>query len=203
MSEPKWAVEPSFVVHLYYTSGLSLMYPSLQLKTNPKYLPFSKRIVALTPADIVWHDATCDIELIIYSCGEFSNVPLLGTHGGISYNPILVRRQFRYPMKRPSNIYLDNELYLNHEDHSNMRERFVRAWHAVCRLDMKQLGRRSDMVHESYTQWVIERAAKFGMPYRLQRLPSSTTPSSSLPMTFETKEDFHIQMTELKLKKNH
>ena len=55
--------------------------------------------MALTPADIVWFNPTLDPEVIIDHCGEFNNVPLLGTRGGISYNPVLARRQFGYPMR--------------------------------------------------------------------------------------------------------
>jgi hypothetical protein len=47
--------------------------------------------MSLTLADIVWYDAAYDVGAIIDGCGEFPNVPLHGTHGGISYNPILAR----------------------------------------------------------------------------------------------------------------
>ncbi|KAI5401483.1 hypothetical protein KIW84_066088 [Lathyrus oleraceus] len=49
---------------------------------------------------------------IIDSCGEFSNVPLIGTYGGINYNPALARHQLRFPMRdKPNNKLLEGLFY--------------------------------------------------------------------------------------------
>ncbi|KAH1265152.1 hypothetical protein GmHk_01G000910 [Glycine max] len=37
---------------------------------------------------------------VLISCGGFPNVPLMGTRGCISYNPVLAIRQLGYPMRR-------------------------------------------------------------------------------------------------------
>ncbi|KAI5445088.1 hypothetical protein KIW84_013371 [Lathyrus oleraceus] len=45
---------------------------------------------------------------IIDSCGEFSNVPLIGTQGGTNYNPTLARRQLGFPLRdKPNNTQLE------------------------------------------------------------------------------------------------
>ncbi|KAL5131809.1 hypothetical protein HKD37_12G034614 [Glycine soja] len=169
---------------------------SRAFKTNDDKLSWPRRIMTLDPSDIVWYQAASDVGEIIVSCGEYPNVPLLGMRGGISYNPFLARRQFGYPMKtKPNNLALTNEFYLNHGDHSNKRERFAQAWSAIRRLSRSQLGKKSDYVHESYTQWVIDRTKSFGLPYHLPRYLSSTIPPSSLPIPFDTKEEFHEQLT--------
>ncbi|XP_006605189.1 uncharacterized protein [Glycine max] len=169
---------------------------SRAFKTNDDKLSWPHRIMTLDPSDIVWYQAASDVGEIIVSCGEYPNVPLLGMHGGISYNPLLARRQFGYPIKtKPNNLALTNEFYLKHGDHSNKRERFAQAWSAIRRLSRSQLGKKSDYVHESYTQWVIDRTKSFGLPYRLPRYLSSTIPPSSLPIPFDTKEEFHEQLT--------
>jgi len=156
---------------------------------------WSQKIMFSTPSDIVWYHAACNVGTIIVSCGEYSNVPLLGMHGGISYNPILARRQFGYPMRtKPDNSALKNEFYYNDEDHSDKRGKFVQAWRGIRRLNRSQLGRKGDFVHGSYTQWVIDRAMSFGMPYTLPRFLSSTTPLSSLPITINTKEDYQERL---------
>ena len=36
---------------------------------------------------------------VLYSCGGFPNIPLMGTRGCINYNPILAIRQLGYPMR--------------------------------------------------------------------------------------------------------
>jgi hypothetical protein len=104
--------------------------------------------MSLTPSDIVWYHPACDVGEIIFSCGEYPNVPLLGMRGGISYNPT---RQFGYPIKtKLDNIALTSEFYLNHNDPLNKRRKFVQAWHDVRRLSRSQLGRKYGVVHESY-----------------------------------------------------
>ena len=55
-------------------------------------LRWSQRIMSLTHSDIVWYSRSLDDVQIIDSCREFPNVPLIGTKGIISYNPVLARR---------------------------------------------------------------------------------------------------------------
>ena len=50
--------------------------------------------MSLTHVDINWYNSAYDKKMIIDGYGEFSNVPLLGINGGVSYNPALARRQF-------------------------------------------------------------------------------------------------------------
>src|SRR4051812_36306045 len=60
---------------------------------NREGLHWPRRLMSLTNNDIHWYTlARCGTE-IIDSCGEFANVPLIGTQGGINYNPVLARRQ--------------------------------------------------------------------------------------------------------------
>ena len=59
---------------------------------NKQCLRWFKRFMSLTNDDIVWYDSALSSLDIIDSCGEFSNVPLIGTQGGINYNSALARR---------------------------------------------------------------------------------------------------------------
>ncbi|KAI5404320.1 hypothetical protein KIW84_051466 [Lathyrus oleraceus] len=62
--------------------------------------------------------------IIIDSCGEFSNVPLLGTCGGINYNPILARRQLGFPLKdKPNNILLEGVFFQEGKDPQGLKGR--------------------------------------------------------------------------------
>jgi len=149
----------------------------------------------LTPADIVWVHASANSERIIESCGEFSNVPLIGAYGGITYHPALAMRQFGYPMNgKPINLSFSVEFYLNSKDPTNMRRRFVEAWRSVRKLDSFHLGKKMSYVYESYTQWVIDRAVTFGLPYTLPRLLSSTIPEIPLPLPPHTMEEYRCRL---------
>ena len=46
----------------------------------------------------IWYDYELGSLEIIDSYGEFSNVPLISTQGGINYNPALARRQLGFPL---------------------------------------------------------------------------------------------------------
>ena len=63
--------------------------------------------MSLTNDDIVRYDSTLSSLDIIDSCGEFSNVPLIGTQRGINYNPDLARRQLGFPLRdKPNNTHI-------------------------------------------------------------------------------------------------
>jgi hypothetical protein len=56
---------------------------------NPGNWTISQQIMALTPNDVVWLTPAARVKEIIFGGGKFLNVPLLGTRGGINYNPEL------------------------------------------------------------------------------------------------------------------
>ena len=62
---------------------------------------WSARLMGLTARDIVWYDIGLFCDDVIYSCGGFPNVPLVGRKGGINYNPSLALRHFGYALKDP------------------------------------------------------------------------------------------------------
>ncbi|KAI5419581.1 hypothetical protein KIW84_043665 [Lathyrus oleraceus] len=80
------------------------------------------RLMSLTNDDIVWCDSAIDGLEIIDSCGELSNVPLIGTQGGINYNSALARRHLGFPLKnKPNNVQLDSLFYQEGTDPQNLR----------------------------------------------------------------------------------
>ncbi|KAI5396043.1 hypothetical protein KIW84_062299 [Lathyrus oleraceus] len=92
---------------LLYKWFISHLPQTLAFKENKGCLRWSTRLISLTNDDISWYNRVYDGVLIIDSCGEFSNVPLLGTCGGINYNPALARRQLGFPLKyKPSNVFV-------------------------------------------------------------------------------------------------
>jgi len=99
--------------------------------------------------------------------------------------------------EKPRNIHLENVYYHNKNDIRGMREQVVRSWNTIRRRDKGQLGRKTGVVHESYTQWVIDRAMQFGMQYKLPRFLSAITPEPPMPMTFDTEKEYQKWITEL------
>jgi len=160
--------------------------------------------MSLTPADIVWYNVTGNTETVIIHCGDFPNAPLIGIRGGISYNPILAQQQLGYLVKtKPLYLNLSSIFYSNHDDYTNERGNFIQAWHAIHRKERSQLGKRSSFVHSSYIEWVINRAATYGMPYTLSRFPSPTTLVPPQPILPETVEEFQYQLAEVTRERNN
>ncbi|KAI5422104.1 hypothetical protein KIW84_045524 [Lathyrus oleraceus] len=139
---------------LLYKWFISHLPQTLAFKENKGCLRWSMRLVSLTNDDFFWYNRVYDGVLIIDSCGEFSNVPLLGTCGGINYNPILARLQLG----------------------------MVRAWRKIHRKGRKELGRKNCIALEPYTSWVRRRAFENRMPYDYPRpTPLVMVGPSTLP----------------------
>jgi len=124
MIVPTKNVELSFAVYLYSTFGLPHTYLALSL--DQRSFHGLRKSWPLPQLNIVWFNPTLDPKVIIDHCGEFNNVPLLG--GGISYNSVLARCQFGYPMKmNPLYLILDRDFFFYKEDVGNKKAQFVQA----------------------------------------------------------------------------
>ncbi|KAI5448414.1 hypothetical protein KIW84_015723 [Lathyrus oleraceus] len=139
--------------------------------------------MSLTNDDISWYDRAYDGVQIIDSCGEFSNVPLLGTCGGISYNPVLARRQLGFPLKdKPNNILLEGVFFQEGKDPQGLKARMVHAWRKIHKKGRSELGPKNCIALEPYTTWVRKRASAYLMPYDYPRpTPLVVAEPSTLP----------------------
>ncbi|KAI5398855.1 hypothetical protein KIW84_064297 [Lathyrus oleraceus] len=142
---------------LLYKWFISHLPQTVAFKENKGCLPWSQRLMSLTNDDISWYDRVYDTVQIIDYCGEFPNVPLLGTCGGISYNPILARRQLGFPLKdKPHNILLEGVFFQEGKDPQGLKARFVRAWRNIHKKGRNELGPKNCIALEPYTSWDVE-----------------------------------------------
>ncbi|KAI5406027.1 hypothetical protein KIW84_052691 [Lathyrus oleraceus] len=119
---------------LMYKWFISHLPQTVAFKENKGCLRWSTRLMSLTNDDIFWYNHVYDGVQMIDSCGEFSNVPLLGTCGGINYNPILARRQLGFPLKdKPNNILLEGVFFQEGKDPQGLKGRMVHAWRKIHR----------------------------------------------------------------------
>ncbi|KAI5389333.1 hypothetical protein KIW84_074832 [Lathyrus oleraceus] len=156
---------------------------TVAFKENNGCLRWSTRLMSLTNDDISWYDRVYDTVQIIDYCGEFLNVPLLGTCGGISYNPILARRQLGFPLKdKPHNILLEGVFFQEGKDPQGLKARMVRAWRKIHKKGRNELGPKKCITLESYTSWVRQRASEYLMPYDYRiPTPLNVAGPSTLP----------------------
>ncbi|KAI5437066.1 hypothetical protein KIW84_023256 [Lathyrus oleraceus] len=102
---------------------------------NKQCLRWSQRLMSLTNDDIVRYDPSLSSLEIIDSCGEFSNVPLIGL------------------------------FYQEGKDPQHLKQNIMHAWQNVHRKGRSELGPCSFVALEAYTLWVKKRAMELKMPY--------------------------------------
>ncbi|KAI5427166.1 hypothetical protein KIW84_032548 [Lathyrus oleraceus] len=183
---------------LLYKWFISHLPQTVAFKENKRCLRWSTRLMSLTNDDISWYNRVYDGVQIIDSCGEFSNVPLLGTCGGINYNPVLARRQLGFPLKdKPNNILLEGVFFQEGKDPQGLKGRMVRAWRKVHKKGRKELGPKNCVAMEPYTAWVRKRASEYLMSYEYPRpTPLVVAGPSTLPNQGIKEKDALIEFLE-------
>ncbi|KAL5169586.1 hypothetical protein HKD37_11G031456 [Glycine soja] len=94
-------------------------------------------------------------EGVLFSCGDYPNIPLIGTRGCINYNPALAIRQLGYPMRGvPTEESLSPFLVRNLGAQSlKAIQRVHKAWRSPLRKD-KELRAIRDGVIGGYHGWL-------------------------------------------------
>src|ERR1043165_2624279 len=155
--------------------------------------------MSLTNDDIHWYTLADNEMEIIESCGEFTNVPLIGTKGGINYNPFLARRQLGYSnSSKPFGFTVESYFYHEGEDSQGLKAKMVKAWHHIRR---KEKGKEKNCVAmETYTSWVKKRAKEFRMPYAYEDpMFSITSKSTNFPV--EAVGEYQEALTKIRCEK--
>src|ERR1051325_11510483 len=136
---------------------------------------------------------------IIESCGEFANVPLIGTTGGINYNPFLGRRQLGYAnSSKPFGFTVESYFYHEGEDSQGLQARMIKAWHHIRR---KEKGKaRNCVAMETYTSWVKKRAKEFRMPYAYED-PMFSIASKSTNFPDKAVGEYQEALTKIRFEK--
>ncbi|KAI5387228.1 hypothetical protein KIW84_073392 [Lathyrus oleraceus] len=157
-------------VPLMYKWFISHLLQTPAFLENKQCLRWSQRLMYLTNDDIIWYDSGLSSVDIIDSCGEFSNVPLISTQGGINYNPSLARRQLGFPLRDKHNsTQLEGLFYQEGKDPHLLKQSMIRAWHNVHRKGRSKLGPHNCVVLEDYTIWVKKRDLELKMPYAYEK----------------------------------
>ncbi|XP_058784600.1 uncharacterized protein LOC131659426 [Vicia villosa] len=145
-----------------------------------------QRVMRLSYDDIIWNQKEFEGTHLFDSCGDFPNAPLLGTRGGITYNPILARHQFGFALKdKPRSIYLSTENFDYESDATRKKKLFIKAWSKVKKVCTRELGLRNYIPSDIYFRWIYDRVVEYGMPYPsdIPVVPRVTPPA--IPVVLE------------------
>ncbi|KAH1241524.1 hypothetical protein GmHk_07G019095 [Glycine max] len=94
-------------------------------------------------------------EGVLFSCGRYPNIPLVGTRGCINYNPTLAIRQLGYPMRgAPTEESMSPFLVRDlGAQNSKTIQRIHKAWETPLRKDQELRGIRNGIIGE-YHEWL-------------------------------------------------
>ncbi|KAI5387679.1 hypothetical protein KIW84_073679 [Lathyrus oleraceus] len=148
--------------------------------------------------DLSWYSKEYINVDIIFSCGDFPNLPLIGTQGCVNANPILSLRQLGYPMEGPPEANsLEAFLLLDFGvENPSLFQRIKEAWKNVNRKGKAELGRANGITKEPYFQWVKERVQMINMSFVI-RTPIPLPEPKLTHVPIEEMEELKTTMAKL------
>ncbi|KAH1205582.1 hypothetical protein GmHk_16G046253 [Glycine max] len=94
-------------------------------------------------------------EGVLFSCGRYPNIPLVGTRGCINYNPTLAIRQLGYPMRGAPTEESMSPFLVRDLDAQNSKtiQRIHKAWETPLKKDQELRGIRNGIIG-GYHEWL-------------------------------------------------
>ncbi|XP_050904656.1 uncharacterized protein LOC127118487 [Lathyrus oleraceus] len=150
-------------LHRWFILHLPSKVPFIENKDNLKW---SQRIMSLNAEDISWYSRSYVNVKLILSCGDFPNVPLLGTKGGINYNPRLALHQLGYPMvDKPNSKYVEDFVLYEGIGNPELLKKIIKAWGEICIQGRAEMGKKNCIAKEAYTIWVKDKVKEIFLPF--------------------------------------
>ncbi|XP_058769150.1 uncharacterized protein LOC131643018 [Vicia villosa] len=113
-----------------------------------------------------WNYCVGKVWNIITSCGQYSNVPLVGTRGCINYNPMLAYRQLGYAMEvPPKDVEMVESVYFAEGEDLIELEKIGSAWTKVHKKDQTSLSKKFPISMGPYRDWIKERIKYLLLPF--------------------------------------
>ncbi|CAK8561578.1 unnamed protein product [Lathyrus sativus] len=182
------------ILYKWLTSHILKRHAAVPTLNSGEWAQF---LASISEKNITWYPNKLEVSEIIMSCGSFCNVPLIGSKGCISYNPILAIRQFEYPMLgKPEDKELE-EMILHErgaKDPSLLCQ-IVRSWQKV-HTKGSDLRRRDGVTRMPFRQWVLERVKIVKLPFSIEAPPKLTTPQP-VPVSVEEVEEMRVKIAQL------
>lgn len=142
---------------------------------------------SLDEHSIRWYLPSCweDRPEVVFRCGGFQNVPLMGTKGCINYNPSLVLRQLGYPMRSAPTEEMVSSFYIyeGSERDDSLVRKVLQAWSMVTYYGKAGLPRKTTGI--AFAHWLKERIQKVQLPYRKELQNEREEIDSSAPVAEE------------------
>lgn len=92
---------------------------------------WAKCLADLSERAVRWYPSWNKLTEVIYQCGNFPNLPLIGTRGCINCNPCLALRQLGYPMMGPPTNEMTIPFYEKDLENIESMKAVCHAWNRV------------------------------------------------------------------------
>ncbi|XP_014521975.1 uncharacterized protein LOC106778515 [Vigna radiata var. radiata] len=141
----------------------------LQCKPNMKGAnKWAQLCASLNVEQVKWNVLWMQRSEIIYYCGRYPNVPLIGIKCCINYNPVLAQWQFGYPMRGSPTLtsLAILQIYYKEGTFAEVLHQIRNAWGNVVRAERDP---RPWTVDEGipYDFWIAERVRIVKLPFKL------------------------------------
>ncbi|XP_058788089.1 uncharacterized protein LOC131662341 [Vicia villosa] len=128
------------LLFIWFLSLLPSKGPFVKTKDTLKW---THRIMSLTSYDIQWQRYRINVSEVIVGCGEFDNVPLIGTRSCINYNLVVSLRQLGYTLKdKPANHLVAETVYFEKGSDPEKLKRIIVAWKKIRKHYGAHLGKK-------------------------------------------------------------
>ena len=129
------------------------------------------------------------------------------TLGNKNYNPCLSLRKFGYARRDgPHEMLIQGWVFNYDNNDQGLRQRFIRAWRMLNKLDSKTLGHTNSIPLEPYLKWVRTRGKNLMMSYAdilpvilepiIQGVESRIILHPDMPTNFKELQKYWIQLKE-------
>lgn len=126
-------------------------------------------MVSLTDKNIIWYPQILHRDDMIMSCGNFPNVPLIGSMGCINHNTALAMSQLGYHLAyNPDDKFLEGFILQNTTIEYPTLLKVIHTWKNINQ-GRSNLIRPRDESAIPYTEWIKERVRKVKLPFALER----------------------------------
>lgn len=189
-------------IPLLYQWFTAQIFPRTIIIPSMDRVEWTYKIASLSEQTIFWHAFKVARDEVITSCGNFPNVPLIGSRGCINYNPLLALHQIGYPMFfKPDEASLGGFVIHNVIQEADFLHLIAKAWEQV-HVRGSDLRARIGQGAESYKDWVRERAETVGLPFIVEASMPTTLPIPVIPMiSLEEAEGLRAKIMQLEAEK--
>lgn len=144
----------------------------------------------LTAHKVNWVTQSCwkDRPSILFQCGNFPNVPLMGTRGCINYNPFMTLRQLGYSMKNAPTQDMLTPVFFDKDDAKNqaLYQKVAKAWENPVYKGKDEITKKTSEI--TFYRWLHQRMQNASVPQQSMSPIEKEMPDPNAPIFKELSE---------------